>query len=105
MAKLLNDAGLICITSFISPLQKNREQAGKIIGDNFVEIYIKTPIDVCIKRDTKHIYDKARQGIIKDFTDISSPFEEPTNPEIIVDNTKPLPEVMNDLITKIEKYL
>ena len=105
VAKLLNDAGLICITSFISPLQKNREQARKIIGDNFVEIYIKTPLDVCIKRDTKHIYDKARQGIIKDFTGISSPFEKPTNPEIIVDNTKPLPEVMNDLITKIEKYL
>ena len=86
ISKLFNDAGIICITSFITPLNINRNDARKIIGENFFLIYVNTDIDECEKRDKKGLYKKARNGIIKDFTGINSPFEEPKNPDIIVYN-------------------
>ncbi|MBQ8218987.1 MAG: adenylyl-sulfate kinase [Bacilli bacterium] len=86
VAKLINDAGLICITSFISPLEINREMAREIIKDKFFLVYINTPLEECEKRDKKGLYNKARNGIIKDFTGISSPFEEPINPDLVLNN-------------------
>lgn len=86
VAKLMNDAGLICITSFITPLEINRIMARQIIGDNFVLIYINTSIEECEKRDKKGIYDKAKKGIIKEFTGISSPYEEPINADLVLTN-------------------
>lgn len=88
VCKLMNDAGLIVICSFISPFEKNRTQAREIIGDDkFFEVYVDTDLSVCEERDPKGLYKKARAGEIKDFTGISSPFEAPTNCTILKNNT------------------
>lgn len=89
VAKLMNDAGLIVLTAFISPFQHDRENAKRIIGDkNFIEIFISTPLDECEKRDKKGLYKKARLGEIPNFTGINSPYELPSNPDITIDTTK-----------------
>ncbi len=89
VARLMNDAGLITITAFISPYSEDRESARKIIGsDNFVEIYIATPLEECEKRDIKGLYKKARNNEIPNFTGISSPYEQPVNPDLSIDTTK-----------------
>lgn len=85
VAKLMNDAGLITLTSFISPTSRMRQMAKEIIGDSFVEVYVKASIEECERRDVKGLYASARQGKIKDFTGIDSAFEEPVNPDIVVD--------------------
>lgn len=85
VAKLMLDAGLIVITAFISPFRREREMARELIGsENFVEIYVSTPLDVCEQRDVKGLYKKARQGLIPNFTGINSPYEEPENPDLTV---------------------
>ena len=86
IAKLFNDAGLICITSFITPLNINRNQAKEIIGDNFFLIYIDVTIEECERRDKKGVYKKARAGKIENFTGIDSAFEKPINYNMIVHN-------------------
>jgi adenylylsulfate kinase len=88
VCKLMNDAGLIVICSFISPFEKNRQQAKEIIGDNFFEVFIDASLETCEMRDPKGLYKKARLGEIKDFTGISSPFENPTN-AIVLKNNNP----------------
>lgn len=87
VAKLMNDAGLIVLTSFISPFQKDRELARSIIGEDFVEIYVSTPLEECERRDVKGLYKRARNGEISEFTGISSPYEAPEQPEIQIDTT------------------
>ena len=88
VAKLMNDAGLIVLTSFISPFVRDRRSAAEIIGvDNFVEIYVSTPIEVCEQRDVKGLYAKARAGKLTDFTGVSSPYEVPVNPALTVDTS------------------
>lgn len=85
-AKLFKDSGMITLVSFISPLRNMREMAKSIIGEeSFIEIYVKAPLATCIKRDTKGLYQKAIEGKIKNFTGISSPYEEPDCPEIILE--------------------
>jgi adenylylsulfate kinase len=79
VCKLMNDAGLIVICSFISPFETNRLSAREIIGDGFFEFYVNADLSVCENRDPKGLYKKARAGEIKDFTGISAPFETPTN--------------------------
>ena len=79
VCKLMNDAGLIVICSFISPFESVRQDARNIIGDNFIEVYINADLEVCEERDPKGLYKKARAGEIKEFTGISSPFETPIN--------------------------
>lgn len=88
VCKLMNDAGLIVICSFISPFEKNRTQAKEIIGEGFVEVFIDTDLETCEMRDPKGLYRKARAGEIKDFTGISSPFENPTNAIVLKNNTQ-----------------
>lgn len=88
VCKLMNDAGLIVICSFISPFEKNRTQARDIIGDNFIEVFIDTDLQTCEMRDPKGLYKKARAGEIKDFTGISSPFETPSNAIVLKNNTQ-----------------
>jgi adenylyl-sulfate kinase len=86
VAKLMNDAGLIVITAFISPLESDREMAKKIIGEEqFREVYVSTSIEVCESRDPKGLYKKARAGLLKDFTGISAPYEVPPSPRLILD--------------------
>lgn len=88
VAKLMNDAGLIVLTSFISPFKQDRDLARSIIGEDFVEIYVNTPLEECERRDVKGLYKKARAGVIAEFTGISSPYEPPEQPEITVDTSK-----------------
>jgi adenylylsulfate kinase len=86
VAKLMNDAGLIVICAFISPLRSDREQARQIIGaDNFIEVYVSTPREVCEERDPKGLYVKARAGLIPEFTGISAPYEVPLEPALALD--------------------
>lgn len=83
MAKLMNEAGLITVTAFISPFQMDRDMARKIIGeDRFIEVYVSTPIEVCKARDTKGLYEKANAGNLPEFTGVSSPYETPVHPNI-----------------------
>lgn len=107
VAKLMNDAGLIVLTSFISPYISDREKARKIIGtDNFIEIYVSTPVEECEKRDVKGLYKKARNGEIPNFTGISAPYEEPTQPEIIVNTVgKTIEEASSYIYGEIQKYM
>jgi adenylylsulfate kinase len=87
VCKLMNDAGLIVICSFISPFEKNRQQAREIIGENFIEVFVDADLSTCEERDPKGLYKKARLGEIKDFTGISSPFEIPNNAIVLKNNT------------------
>ena len=88
VAKLMNDAGLIVITAFISPFQADRAMARDIIGEKyFKEVYVSTPIAVCEQRDPKHLYERARKGEVADFTGISSPYEAPTAPALVIDTS------------------
>lgn len=86
VARLLNDAGLIVICAFISPLRSDRELARTIIGpDNFIETYVSTACNVCEERDPKGLYQKARAGLIPEFTGISAPYEVPLEPALALD--------------------
>lgn len=107
VAKLMNDAGLIVFTAFISPFEKDRCSAREIIGhDSFIEIYVSTPLKECERRDVKKLYKKARNGEIKDFTGISSPYEVPKEPDIVIDTTNQrLEETVEYLYEKIKNIL
>jgi adenylyl-sulfate kinase len=81
VAKIMMESGLVVLAAFVSPLQAQREQVKQIVGvDRFVEIFIDTPLSVCEERDVKGLYQKARAGIIKDFTGINAPYEAPEHP-------------------------
>lgn len=84
VSKLFVDAGIITLAAFISPLQKDRDAVREIVKEDFIEIFVKCPLEVCEERDPKNLYKKARSGEIKNFTGINSPYEEPVNPELIV---------------------
>lgn len=87
VAKLMNDAGLIVLVAFIAPYEKDRQNAREIIGEDFFEVYVATPLKVCEERDVKGLYQKARRGEIPNFTGISSPYEEPERPDVLIDTT------------------
>ena len=89
VGKLFVDTGIITIAAFISPNNQLRNMASEIIGkENFIEVYISTPLEECERRDVKGLYAKARRGEIKEFTGISAPFEAPENPDIELDTSK-----------------
>lgn len=89
IAKLFVDTGIVTIAAFISPTERMRAVAQQIVGvDDFKEVYVSTPIEECEKRDIKGLYSKARRGEIKNFTGISSPYEPPKNPALIIDTTQ-----------------
>jgi len=91
ISRLLTGCGIITINAFISPTFKARELVRSIVGDaDFIEVYVNAPLKTCEKRDAKGLYTLARQGLIKDFTGINSPFEPPVNPEV---------EIKTDLLT------
>ena len=88
VSKLFVDCGIVTIAAFISPTNEIRQMAADIIGkDDFMEIYVSTPLEVCEQRDVKGLYKKARKGEIKDFTGISSPFEIPEQPDLTIDTS------------------
>ena len=89
VSKLFLDSGIITIAAFISPNNDIREMAATIIGqDDFLEIFVSTPLEECEKRDVKGLYAKARKGEIKNFTGISAPFEIPEHPALSLDTSK-----------------
>ncbi len=103
ISKLFMNCGIILICAFISPTKKMREMAKEIIGeDDFLEVFVNTPMEVCEKRDPKGLYKKARAGEIKNFTGISSPFEVPENPFVDAKNTNPdVNETVSGILLKI----
>lgn len=100
VARLFNDAGVVVISSFISPFEEDRIAAKAIVGaEHFVEVYIATPLETCMERDAKGLYEKAQKGEIKDLTGINSPYEVPVNPDIVVDTTNATIETSLEIIT------
>ena len=103
VSKLFVDAGLITLSAFISPFRKDRDAIRqKLEKGQFIEIFVKCSLDECEKHDVKGLYKKARNNEITDFTGISSPYEEPLNPELIVESDK---LTMEDSVQKIINYL
>jgi adenylylsulfate kinase len=103
VSKLFMNCGIILICAFISPTNEMRQMAKEIIGeDDFLEIFVNTPIEICEQRDPKGLYKKARTGEIKNFTGISAPFEAPENPFLEVDNSNPdINETVKEMLRKI----
>ncbi len=88
VSKLFTETGIVTLCTFVSPTNDLREMAREIIGEeDFVEIYVSTPLEECERRDVKGLYAKARRGEIKDFTGITSPFEAPDSPALAIDTT------------------
>lgn len=89
VSKLFADAGEIVLSAFVSPYRKDRDAVRELVADGeFVEIFVSCPVEECEKRDVKGLYKKAREGVIKGFTGIDDPYEEPLSPEIVVDTEK-----------------
>ena len=101
VAKLFADSGKVVMTAFISPYNDDRDEARKLIGEDFIEIFVNTPIDECIQRDPKGLYKKALNGEIKGFTGIDAPYEEPQNPEIEIKNMN-IDESVNFIINSLK---
>ena len=102
MCKLFVDAGVIALTAFISPLHRDRQRVRDLLGDDFIEVYCRCPIEVCEQRDVKGLYKKARAGEIRDFTGISAPYEAPEHPDLIVDTDQ---ESLAQGVEKVVKLL
>ena len=101
VAKLFADSGKVVMTAFISPYNDDRNDARKLIGDDFIEIFVNTSIEKCIERDPKGLYKKALNGEIKGFTGIDAPYEEPQNAEIEINNMT-IEESIDFIIKKLE---
>lgn len=105
-AKLMLDAGLIVLATFISPKKNQRQLVREINGDDYFEIYMSTPLNICEQRDAKGLYKKARAGLIENFTGISSEYEIPENPNLIIDTTMSKNEnIVKHIYTKIKSKL
>lgn len=103
VAKLFVDAGIVVLTAFISPYRRDRNFVRSLVNEgDFIEIYVKCPLEVCEKRDPKGLYKKAKLGIIKNFTGIDAPYEEPINPEIVVETDR---QSIEECVNKIVDYL
>ena len=109
VSKLFVDTGIVTLAAFISPNNDIREMAARIIGkDDFVEVYVSTPIEECERRDVKGLYAKARRGEIKNFTGISAPFEAPEHPALTLDTSvlsleESVGKLLELILPKIEK--
>jgi len=104
VSHLLARNGVIVIAAFVSPYRKIREEARKLIGD-FIEVYVKCSLETAIKRDPKGLYKRALKGEIKHFTGIDDPYEEPENPEIVIDTEKEtIDESVNKLLRKLIEF-
>lgn len=107
VSKLFIDTGVIVLTAFISPFREDREIAKQIVGaEDYVELFIECPLEVCEKRDIKGLYKKARAGEIKHFTGIDSPFEVPQKPDLTVNTAQDsLEKCLEQIINSIEPKL
>ena len=103
VAKLFAHAGTITLTAFISPYRADRDKVRELLGPNeFHEIFVDTPIEICEKRDPKGLYKKARAGELKGFTGIDDPYEAPTKPELVLDGGK---KSIDELADEVIAYL
>ncbi len=104
MSKLFVDAGIIALTAFISPIRIDRDNVRRLFqSDDFIEVYVKASIKTCESRDVKGLYKKARAGEIPNFTGISSPYEIPENPEIVIDTeNREIEECVDSLLESLE---
>lgn len=109
VSKLMLDAGLVVISAFISPFRADRQLIAELVGEeNFLEIFVDCPLEVCEQRDVKGLYAKARKGEIKDFTGIDSPYEVPIHPFLTLASDQlevkeALEKMMNVILPKLEK--
>jgi bifunctional enzyme CysN/CysC len=98
-AKLFVDAGLIVLVSFISPFRSERRLARELLQPGeFIEVFVDTPLDVCIARDPKGLYRRAQAGLIKNFTGLDSPYETPENPEVVLKTEAESPEALAERV-------
>ena len=106
VSKLMLESGLIVMTAFISPFNKDRNEAKRLISnDDFIEIYCKASLETCEARDVKGLYKKARAGKIKNYTGIDSPYQAPENPELIIDtDNQKLEESVFTILSYLELY-
>ncbi|MDQ3019859.1 MAG: adenylyl-sulfate kinase [Bacteroidota bacterium] len=103
VAKLMVDAGIVVLTAFISPIREDRNTVRKLLNKNeFIEVFVKCPLNICEERDVKGLYSKARTGEIKNFTGIDSPYEEPENPELIIDTAD---NTLEDSVTILYNFI
>jgi len=103
VSKLFVDAGLFALTAMISPYREDRQLVRERFAKHeFIEVYVKCPLEVCEKRDPKGLYKKARKGEIQHFTGISAPYEEPLHPEIIVESDK---QTLEQSVQQVIQYL
>jgi adenylylsulfate kinase len=104
VARLFVDAGMVVLSAFISPFEEDRRKVREIVGaENFVEIFVDCPLEICEQRDVKGLYKKARAGLIKNFTGIDSPFEKPQNHTIYVNtHEQSLEDCLSTLIKNIK---
>jgi|TARA_B110001452_G_scaffold185961_1_gene156490 adenylylsulfate kinase len=107
VARLFNEAGIIVLSAFISPLESDRNQARELIGvENFIEIFVHCPLHICEKRDVKGLYAKARKGLIPNFTGIDAPFESPKQPDLTISTEAEAPAAsLKKLLDFIEPKL
>ena len=103
VSKLMLEAGIVVMTAFISPFRKDRQIVRELVKEgDFIEIYCQAPLSVCEERDPKGLYKKARAGQIPEFTGISSPYEEPEHPELVIETEK---KSVDECVDQIIKYL
>jgi adenylylsulfate kinase len=101
VCKLFLDAGVVLLSAFISPFKADREQVKSIVGaENYIEVFVDAPLEICEQRDVKGLYKKARAGEVKNFTGISSPYEKPANPDIVIATDKMSVEQSIDVLMK-----
>jgi len=106
VSKLFTDAGVIVLTSFISPYRSDRDGVRALMGEgDFIEVYVAASLETCEGRDVKGLYEKARKGEIKEFTGISAPYEEPAKPELRIDtNAQTVEQSVGALVAHLEKH-
>ena len=103
VAKLMVDAGLIVIIALVSPYESDRQRARSLVeADEFLEVYVETPIEVCRTRDSKGLYKKADSGAIPNFTGIGQGYEVPLHPDLVLDGTKPIAHSVQKILEKLE---
>jgi adenylylsulfate kinase len=104
VSKLLLDAGVVVLSAFISPFKSDRSQVQNIVGpENYIEVFVDTPLEVCEQRDVKGLYKKARAGEIKNFTGIDSPYEKPEKADVVVPTAQMSVDDSLDLLLKFIK--
>lgn len=109
VCKLFLDAGVVLLSAFISPFRADREQVKHIVGEeNYIEVFVDAPLEVCEQRDVKGLYKKARSGEVKNFTGISSPYERPEDPDILIETDKlsieaSIEVLMKAIVPKLER--